>query len=166
MALFDGAAWARDVIITLVGHAAGATRAVASARRPRVKSPRLEDPEAHADHDSYRRAVARATWSSHRVVITKYAQLRRDAPNEAERYIARYFSAQHAFEIALVQPGSGESHDCAGMLAAVEADLRARADNDFPHNPAEQEEQRRAVSTIRAAGAVEPLPHAGDATTP
>ena len=166
LALLDGAAWARDVIITLVGHAAGATRAVAPARRPRVKPPCLVDPEAHAGHDTYRRAVARATWTAHKAVIHKYAQLRRDAPNEAERYIAKFFSAQQAFEIALVQPSTGESLDCPGMVAAVEADLRARADNDFPHDPAEQDAQRRVVSAIRTAGAVDPVPHAGSAASP
>jgi len=93
-------------------------------------------------------------------------QMRRDAPNEAERFIAKYFSAQNAFEIALVQPDSGESLDCTGMVTAIETDLRARVDNAFPRDPVEQEEQRRDVSAIRAAGAVDPLPYVGDAARP
>eukprot|EP00959_Pyramimonas_sp_CCMP1952_P049450 1033173-Pyramimonas_sp.AAC.1 len=52
------------------------------------------------------------------------------------------------------------------MLTAAEADLRARADNSFPRDPVEQEEQRRAVTAIRAAGAVDPSPGAGGAASP
>ncbi|CAK0841879.1 unnamed protein product [Prorocentrum cordatum] len=163
LALLDGAAWARDAIVTLVGHTAGATRALASARRPRVGPPQLADPEVHDGHDAYRRAVAQATWSAHKAVIRKYAQLRRDAPNQAERYIAKFFSAQQAFEIAHAQPTTGEPLECPGMAAAAEADLRARVDNDFPRDPAEQDAQRKVVSTIRAAGAGEPAPKAGSA---
>ena len=89
--LLDLAAWTREAIYTMAGHAAGVTRAVSTATPP--NSAPL-DPASYADHRAFKAAVAQATWTAKQRAVGRYAALRRTDVGRAEAFC-------HVFSVTL-----------------------------------------------------------------
>ncbi|CAK0827030.1 unnamed protein product, partial [Prorocentrum cordatum] len=148
----DAAAWARDAVYVLLGHSAGATRAVVAGVAQRRSARELINPQAFDKHEDFKRAAADAAWAQRHRVAMQYARLRAQGPGSAERFVSRVFAEQRAFKIALVDAETGQALDPSDMLARIEEDLFARVRNDFPFDEGAAIAQRDLVTSIRAAG--------------
>ena len=115
-ALLDVAAWSRDALYTLVGHAAGVTRAVSSAASHKRRRPSGPAPADFSDHQAFKRAATQAAWDARRGAAQHFLQLRASNPGAAERYLSSFFNAQDRFEIALADPATGQALSADAML--------------------------------------------------
>ena len=91
-AVLNVAAWSRDTMYALVGHAASATRAVGLASRSSDTSQRSPlDPSAYPSHEAFREAAAAAAWREKRKAVHRYLDLRQTNAGAAERFFIRFF---------------------------------------------------------------------------
>ena len=84
----DCAAWARDTLYVLVGHAASALKVqiprATSKHNPLLQAPR----EAHSD---FKDAVALASWREKRRAVDVYLSLYETCPGKAEKFLSKLF---------------------------------------------------------------------------
>lgn len=81
----DAAAWARDVLIVLVGHLNSLVRVQAGSRRP------MGNAQVSQFHETERFAQRKA--------VDKYVHLLQNNPLAAEQFLAKYFARSDAFEV-------------------------------------------------------------------
>ncbi|CAK0891154.1 unnamed protein product [Prorocentrum cordatum] len=151
--LLDMAAWSRDVLYTLAGHAAGVTRAVASAASRKRRRPVGPAPADFSHHQAFKKAATQAAWDARRGAAQRFPHLRALNPGAAERFLSSFFAGPDRFEIALADPATGRGFSADEMLQAIEQDLQARASNNFPHDREACLVTARAVSAVRQSGA-------------
>ncbi|CAK0907077.1 unnamed protein product [Prorocentrum cordatum] len=151
--MLDLAAWSRGALYTLVGHAAGVTRAVSSAASHKRRRPAGPAPADFSDHQAFKRAATQAAWDARRGAAQHFLQLRASNPGAAERYLSSFFNAQDRFEIALADPATGQALSADAMLQVLAQDLQARANNGFPQDPAAILATTRAASAVHQSGA-------------
>ncbi|CAK0852658.1 unnamed protein product, partial [Prorocentrum cordatum] len=123
--LLDVAAWSRDVLYTLAGHAAGVTRAVTSAASRKRRRPVGPAPADFSDHQAFKKAATQAAWDARRGAAQRFLHLRALSPGAAERFLSSFFAGQDRFEIALADPATGRVFSADEMLQAIEQDLQS-----------------------------------------
>ncbi|OLP92388.1 hypothetical protein AK812_SmicGene25805 [Symbiodinium microadriaticum] len=147
-AILDSAAWARDVLVVIAGHIAGAVK-VRGARRP--EGGRLS-PSDYAAHEDFKAAVKEASAQEQFRIVNSYARLRQQDRGASEKFLSSFFNKESQFRISLLDEDTGQSLSEDDMLSALVEDMMARADNDFP---ADNELLRRvdtAVAEVRRLG--------------
>ena len=147
-AILDSAAWARDVLVVIAGHIAGAVK-VRGARRP--EGGRLS-PSDYAAHEDFKAAVKEASAQEQFRIVNSYARLRQQDQGASEKFLSSFFNKESQFRISLLDEDTGQSLSEDDMLSALVEDMMARADNDFP---ADNELLRRvdtAVAEVRRLG--------------
>ncbi|CAK0877688.1 unnamed protein product [Prorocentrum cordatum] len=143
-AVVNVAAWARDAAYTMVGHAAGATKAIGGKRRlSQTIARRLLNPACFTSHQEFKLEVARAAWGERRRAVHRYLHLREANPGAAERFLSSFFQVRTRFEVRLSDPSTGAALTPSAMVEAVRQDLFARDRNDFEQDPGAEEAMAR-----------------------
>ena len=108
-ALVDVAAWARDAVYALTGHAVGATKALRKPAGARAGGRTPLNPASFADHMAYKHAVDVALWETRRQAVSRYVHLRSVSPAAAEKFLSGYFPGAARFPVQLVDPSTAAS---------------------------------------------------------
>ncbi|CAE7195943.1 MOCOS [Symbiodinium sp. CCMP2592] len=126
--ILDSAAWARDVLVVMAGHMAGAVK-VRGARR--AVSATLS-PFDYATQEEFKEAVKEASAREQFRAVHSYAQLRQRDRGASEKFLSSFFNKESHFRISLLDQDTGQSLSEEDMLSALVEDMMARAANDFP----------------------------------
>ena len=150
-AVLDAAAWSRNFIYLTAGHFSGIVRA----RSYKPKRSRTLELPCYTDNVTadFKAIVADRVWHGQRAAVNKYLELRRTSQSSAEHYLSKCFKSRDKFEIALVDEQNGQPLDTTEMISQLVHDLQARANNDFPQDPAVAAALQRYLHIIRASGA-------------
>ncbi|CAK0904656.1 unnamed protein product, partial [Prorocentrum cordatum] len=153
-AVLNVAAWARDTIYAMVGHASSATRTTGVASRSRDTSRRPPlDPSPYPSHEAFREAASAAAWQERRKAVHRYLDIRETNAGAAERFLSGFFRSTAKFDIQLVDSITGHALSTSGMIDAIRDDVYSRAHNDFPQCPEARDSLAQAVTAIRRSGA-------------
>eukprot|EP00438_Fugacium_kawagutii_P022998 Skav216831 [mRNA] locus=scaffold2314:154251:166537:+ [translate_table: standard] len=106
--LIDAAAWARDVLIVLVGHLSGLVHVQAGSRRTKGNA------GISGFHEADRLAQRKA--------VDKYVHQLQSNPQAAEQFLAKFFTRADNFEVHLLDDNGFPLSD-AGMLSHLVADM-------------------------------------------
>eukprot|EP00438_Fugacium_kawagutii_P003600 Skav221608 [mRNA] locus=scaffold1698:941151:944102:- [translate_table: standard] len=142
--LIDAAAWARDVLIVLVGHLSGLVRVQAGSRRTKGNA------GISGFHEADRLAQRKA--------VDKYVHLLQSNPQAAEQFLAKFFTRADNFEVHLLDDNGFPLSD-AGMLSHLVEDMMGRANNSFPQDQDFLEYCRSCVADFRRTGQDQSLGH-------
>ncbi|CAK0871094.1 unnamed protein product, partial [Prorocentrum cordatum] len=155
-AVVNVAAWARDAVYTLVGHAAGATKVMGGKRQATAR--KLLGPASFASHHEFKMEIARAAWGERRRAVHRFLHLRTVNPGAAERFLSGFYQMRKRFDVRLADPTTGATMPPPEMVEAVQRDLFARDRNDVEQDPEAAEAMERQVARIRKASALEGAP--------
>lgn len=150
-ALLDGAAWARDMLYVVIGHAAEAVFAKVPPKDSQRCASVSTSPK--QDHAHYKYAVAAASWRSRKRVVDEYFRLRSISVGAGEKFLSQIFKLDSSFSISLVDPDTGRTQAPHEMLQTLTEEYLARAQNSFAQDKSAREEIEAQITTIRSAGA-------------
>ena len=146
--ILDSAAWARDVLVVIAGHIAGAVK-VHGARRPEGEK---LSPSDYATHEEFKAAVKEASAREQFRIVNSYARLRQQDRGASEKFLSSFFNKESRFRISLLDQDTGQSLSEEDMLSALVEDMMARVDNNFAADSELLRQVDTAVAEVRRLG--------------
>ena len=138
-AVLEAAAWTREALYCLVGHANGQVIA-----RPPKRARQHCNNNTPSDKDAVEETIRRKKCEN----FSRFLQLQRSDPAKAQKFLSSFFQRQKKFDIALVDSTTGRIVDERRAVEMVAADIDKRGNNDLPYDQASANYLKSVVGLI------------------